>query len=151
MNPDPAPFEAEITQLEERIAIQSEPRLNVFTEETEDRYKLTVPDVGVVIEVNRLRRESHELIGELCVRCRLPGRGRMTVPCQSPISTSVVPVPDQNAPGCWQRDPTRRDWIGQDSLRSFVNASWPRSAKVNRLWTSGPWRDPTTTQSRLKV
>jgi hypothetical protein len=44
-----------------------------FTQEAEDRYKLTLPDVGIVIEVDRLRREHHELMGELCVRCSLPG------------------------------------------------------------------------------
>jgi hypothetical protein len=36
-------------------------------------YKLVVPEYGTVMEVDRLRRESNELIGELCVRCNLPG------------------------------------------------------------------------------
>jgi hypothetical protein len=36
-------------------------------------YKLVIPEYGTIIEVDRLRRESNELIGELCVRCNLPG------------------------------------------------------------------------------
>ncbi|MDI9613260.1 MAG: DnaB-like helicase N-terminal domain-containing protein [Acidobacteriota bacterium] len=39
----------------------------------EDRYRLTLPEVGTVIEVDRLRREHSELQGELCVKCTLPG------------------------------------------------------------------------------
>ena len=39
----------------------------------DDRYRLTIPDVGVTLEVDRLRREHHELIGELSGRCDLPG------------------------------------------------------------------------------
>src|SRR5262249_55257401 len=39
----------------------------------EDRYRLSLPAVGVAFEIDRLRREHHELIGELSVRCDLPG------------------------------------------------------------------------------
>jgi CHC2-type zinc finger protein len=39
----------------------------------EGRYRLTLPTVGVVFEIDRLRRDRHELIGELSVRCDLPG------------------------------------------------------------------------------
>jgi hypothetical protein len=39
----------------------------------EDRYRLAIRDIGVTIEIDRLRREHHELIGELSVRCELPG------------------------------------------------------------------------------
>ncbi len=39
----------------------------------DDRYRLSLPQVGVRFEVDRLRREHHELVGELCVRCDLPG------------------------------------------------------------------------------
>jgi len=39
----------------------------------DDRYRLTIPDIGVTLEIDRLRREHHELIGELSVRCDLPG------------------------------------------------------------------------------
>jgi hypothetical protein len=36
-------------------------------------YRLIVPDAGLQFDVDRLRRERHELIGELTVRCDLPG------------------------------------------------------------------------------
>lgn len=39
----------------------------------DDRYRLTIPDVAVTLEIDRLRREHHELIGELSARCELPG------------------------------------------------------------------------------
>ncbi|MEK7992572.1 MAG: DnaB-like helicase N-terminal domain-containing protein, partial [Planctomycetota bacterium] len=39
----------------------------------DDRYRLTLPSLGIIFEVDRLRRDRHELIGELCVRCNLPG------------------------------------------------------------------------------
>jgi hypothetical protein len=39
----------------------------------EFRYRLTVPELGIKIEVNRLRREHQELFGELSVWCTLPG------------------------------------------------------------------------------
>ncbi len=39
----------------------------------DDRYRLTLPDIGVIFEIDRLRRERNELIGELVVRCELPG------------------------------------------------------------------------------
>jgi hypothetical protein len=38
-----------------------------------ERYELEVPAYGIKLEVDRLRREHHELIGELTVRCSLPG------------------------------------------------------------------------------
>jgi hypothetical protein len=38
-----------------------------------DRYRFSLPEIGVVFEVDRLRREHNELIGELGVRCALPG------------------------------------------------------------------------------
>lgn len=39
----------------------------------EDRYVLQVPDLGVTLHIDRLRRESGELWGELSVQCDLPG------------------------------------------------------------------------------
>jgi len=44
-----------------------------FSGLNDDRYRLSLPAIGVVFEVDRLRREHSELIGELCVRCELPG------------------------------------------------------------------------------
>ncbi len=44
-----------------------------FTALREDLYRLDIPDLGITFEIDRLRREHQELIGELCVRCDLPG------------------------------------------------------------------------------
>src|SRR5262245_32488918 len=38
-----------------------------------ERYKFEVPTCGVIFEADRLRRDHNELIGELTVRCDLPG------------------------------------------------------------------------------
>jgi hypothetical protein len=37
------------------------------------RYRLSVPNVGLAFEIDRLRRERHELFGELTVYCQLAG------------------------------------------------------------------------------
>jgi hypothetical protein len=59
----------------ERQAIQEEANSpsHQFTINDDGLYKLTVPEFAATIEVDRLRRESNELVGELCVRCSLPG------------------------------------------------------------------------------
>jgi hypothetical protein len=44
-----------------------------FTLIADDRYRLELPAIGVALEVDRLRRERNELVGELSVRCELPG------------------------------------------------------------------------------
>ena len=41
-------------------------------------YQLEVPELGIVFNVDRLRRRSDELIGELTVRCDLPGAQRVS-------------------------------------------------------------------------
>ena len=46
---------------------------NRFEPKGDDRYRLSVPGIGVTFDIDRLRRERHELIGELSVRCELPG------------------------------------------------------------------------------
>ena len=38
-----------------------------------DRYELELPALGITFEADRLRRERHELHGELTVRCAMPG------------------------------------------------------------------------------
>ena len=45
----------------------------IFTVFGEDRYRLEIPELAIAVEVDRLRRERHELIGELSVACGLPG------------------------------------------------------------------------------
>ncbi len=44
-----------------------------FTAVNEGRYRLALADLAITFDVDRLRREHHELVGELCVRCGLPG------------------------------------------------------------------------------
>jgi len=44
-----------------------------FAAISEDRYALAIPGLGIVFDIDRLRRERHELIGELTVKCELPG------------------------------------------------------------------------------
>jgi hypothetical protein len=44
-----------------------------FAVRGEDSYALHVPDKGVTLFVDRVRRERHELLGELAVYCSLPG------------------------------------------------------------------------------
>lgn len=43
-----------------------------FTEDG-DHYSLSISDLGLSLHIDRLRRERHELIGELSVYCTLPG------------------------------------------------------------------------------
>ena len=40
---------------------------------TEDCFRLTIAELGITFEIDRLRRESGSLIGELAVHCTLPG------------------------------------------------------------------------------
>jgi DNA-binding CsgD family transcriptional regulator len=46
---------------------------NDFRILSEDRYRLDVPDCGICLEIDHIRRERHQLVGELLVRCSLPG------------------------------------------------------------------------------
>ena len=47
--------------------------VNRFEQESGERYRLTLPQGGISIEADRLRREHNELNCELCVRCTIPG------------------------------------------------------------------------------
>ncbi len=47
--------------------------VNQFKQESGEQYQLTLPQGGISIEADRLRREHNELNCELCVRCALPG------------------------------------------------------------------------------
>lgn len=55
---------------------------------TDDGYTWTVPDWPIVFDVSRIRRESQELIGELSVKCFLPGA--------SVISDHILSIADMN-------------------------------------------------------
>jgi hypothetical protein len=45
----------------------------VFRHVGDAHYQLDVPSHGIQLSVDRLRRDRHELVGELSVRCSLPG------------------------------------------------------------------------------
>lgn len=55
----------------ETLAAAREGR-RVFIAHAEDRYSLALPDLGVILEADRLRRESGQLVGELLVKCDQP-------------------------------------------------------------------------------
>ncbi len=59
----------------EREAIQEEGNRDghSFIVNADGLYRLTLPEYKITMDVDRLRRESNELVGELCVRCTLPG------------------------------------------------------------------------------
>jgi len=44
-----------------------------FSSVGEDRYRFELPAIGVVFDIDRLRRDKSELSGELAVSCQLPG------------------------------------------------------------------------------
>ena len=46
----------------------------VFRAIGERRYVFAIPDLQLELDVDRLRREKHTLVGELAVRCGLAGR-----------------------------------------------------------------------------
>lgn len=78
-------------------------------------YTLDMPGLGISFEVNRLRRERHELIGELTVRCNLPGarlvNGSLSV---GDFNFSSVQARSTRAKLLAQRAKTDEaiDWVG---------------------------------------
>jgi hypothetical protein len=44
-----------------------------FQQIAEDRYRLEISEIAATLEIDRLRREHNEAIGELTVKCTLPG------------------------------------------------------------------------------
>jgi hypothetical protein len=59
----------------ERLAILEEGSSNghAFMQNAEGMYRLSIPEYHIIVEIDRLRRESNELIGELVVKCGMPG------------------------------------------------------------------------------
>jgi hypothetical protein len=70
-DPDTA-IETLITELQQIRRASTKPE-HRFERLAEDRFSLSLPHLGIVLEADRLRREHNELLGELAVRCRLPG------------------------------------------------------------------------------
>lgn len=48
-------------------------RKGTFTLVSETRYVMNVESLGVTFDLDRVRREKHDLAGELLVRCKIPG------------------------------------------------------------------------------
>lgn len=69
----------QMREQERRNARAEQPRHGIatvgakFSAVNDGRYRLEWPAIAVSFEVDRLRRDHNELVGELCVRCELPG------------------------------------------------------------------------------
>jgi len=79
-----------------------------------DCYRLTLPQAGIRFEVDRLRRERHELIGELAVYCALPGaktvNGALSI---GNLNLSSTRARQERAKFLAQRARTKDiDWVG---------------------------------------
>jgi hypothetical protein len=84
-----------------------------FTVLDEDRYILAFPEIRVTVEIDRLRRHFHQLVGELTVRCDLPGAmGIDGVLSIADISVSNTSERTKRAALLAQRANTRKeiDW-----------------------------------------
>jgi hypothetical protein len=57
----------------DELFAQQRTAIRNFQTITEDCYRLTLAELGITFEIDRLRREQGSLIGELAVRCTLPG------------------------------------------------------------------------------
>jgi hypothetical protein len=73
----------------------------------EGAYRVEVPDLGLVLHVDRLRRKSGELLGELTVTCNLAGAQRVTD--EDIISAADINISSQRA----RQD--RAAWLGKRS------------------------------------
>ncbi len=67
MQPEPVPWEAYETPSKGKTEGP------IFESVDEDHYRLIVAEHDVTFEIDRLRRERHQLIGELSVRCNFAG------------------------------------------------------------------------------
>ena len=91
----------------------------------DDRYSLAVPDLDVMIEVDRLRRERGELIGELSARCELSGarvvNGRNLSTADMNLSSARARA--ERAKLLASREHSQTS-IGSDWLRISVSGCW---------------------------
>lgn len=86
-------------------------------ETLEDGYRMTVPGLGIELRVDRLRREHHTLVGELAVKCRLPGARTVG---DNLLSVSDLNLSSQRArqdrarfvAGRARLDDDEADWVG---------------------------------------
>ena len=117
---------SEVAELvEERKSIQEES--NEFRAEGNDRYTFVVRERGVTFEADRLRREHHELRGELTVRCDMPGARSVNGCLTSAVLTCHRFGLVRTAQNCSVSVQIRRIWTGSGCWRSFASeCSKPR-------------------------
>lgn len=88
---------------------------NEFLTLSDDRYRFSLPTIAVVFEIDRLRREHNELVGELCVRCDLPGARTVVdgILSIADFNLSSARARSERAKMLAERAQTRRDvdWI----------------------------------------
>ena len=73
----------------------------------EGLYRVEVPDLGLVLQVDRLRRKNGELLGELTVTCNLAGAQRVT-------DEDIISAADFNLSSMRARQ-DRAAWLGKRS------------------------------------
>ena len=103
-----------------------------FTAVGDDRYRLSIPGIGVAFEIDRLRREHHELVGELSVRCELPGartvNGNLSIADFNLSSARARTV----ARSSWPSAPMSGRSTGRACLRNSASASYRRTGPDSR-------------------
>lgn len=88
-------------------------RVGTFTLIGEQRYVMNVEDLGVTFDLDRVRRERHELMGELLVRCSLPSARTVD---------GVLSAADFNCSGLQSRV-TRAKFLA-DRARTYEAVDW---------------------------
>ena len=108
----------------------------------DDRYSLSIADLGITLEIDRLRRQHGELIGELSARCALPGARAVN-------GTGVISIADLNLSSARARTDRAKllasrantrdlDWIGV--VEDFASACYTPTGSDSRRWTFGNCR-----------
>ena len=108
MRSEPVNLSADATAIAREGARRFEPV-------AEDHYRLVLPALGITLEVDRLRRERGELIGELSVRCDIPGvRTVDGILTAGDLNLSSVRARADRAKLCAERSRTNGsvDWVG---------------------------------------
>ena len=89
-----------------------------FTAKGPGRYEMTVPTLGLIFEVDRLRRKWDELVGELTVRCDIAGAraGRNGIISSADLSFSNQRARSERARYLTKRAKTEKDDLDFDVL-----------------------------------
>jgi len=105
-------IQRDLLKIESRRAQATEIRTG-FEAIAGDLYRLSIPEAGIVFEIDRLRRDRHELIGELSVKCTLPGArtydGALTI---ADFNLSSARARSERAKLLLDRSQAELDWTG---------------------------------------